>query len=95
MKVNTERPYLTLQEAADLAGVSKKRLQNLMGEGVLKENVHFARPRGLRVRFMREALVGWLEGKDKNLDGTAPENSGGSRRCKLNAALISTEGNGL
>src|SRR5690242_15371856 len=32
----SNRVYLTLQEAADLAGVSKKRMQNLIGEGVLR-----------------------------------------------------------
>ena len=38
-------PYLTLAEAAELARVSPKRLQNLMADGTLQEGVHFTRPR--------------------------------------------------
>jgi excisionase family DNA binding protein len=94
--MTNERPYLTLQEAADLAGVSRKRIQNLMAEGVLKENVHFARPRALRVRFMREALLAWLEGRDKGVTSEVPpEGPPRSWRCKLKPALIVNETNGL
>ncbi len=82
--MTVERPYLTLEQAADLAGVSKKRMQNLISEGVLKEHIHFSRPRGLRVRFIREALVVWLEGKDKE-----PMTVATTRRCKFNSALLS------
>ncbi len=57
--------YLTIAEAADLARVSPKRLRNLMADGTLREGVHYSRPRGLRQRFKREALVAWLEGNDR------------------------------
>ena len=57
-------PYLTLAEAAELARVSSKRLRNLMADGTLQEGVHFTRPRGVRPRFRRQALIDWLEGRD-------------------------------
>lgn len=57
-----ERPYLRIAEAASLAGVSPKRMQNLMAAGVLTEGVHFTRPRGLGPRFKRAALLEWLDG---------------------------------
>ena len=94
-RTHINRAYLTLQEAADLAGVSKKRMQNLMGEGVLRENVHFSRPRGLRVRFIREALTDWLEGKDKDVIASVMEETAGSRRSNLNPALMRNQSHGL
>lgn len=60
-------PYLTLAEAAELARLSRKRLQNLMATGVLVERVHFFRPRGRRPLFFRTAYVAWLEGRDDDL----------------------------
>ena len=94
-RTHINRAYLTLQEAADLAGVSKKRMQNLIGEGVLRENVHFSRPRGLRVRFNREALITWLEGKDKDIIASVVEETAGSRRSNLNPALMRNQSHGL
>ena len=77
--------YLTVAEAADLARVSPKRLRNLMADGTLRDGVHYTRPRGLRPRFKRDALVAWLEGKDAALL-PAPRSRA---RCKLNPALLS------
>lgn len=60
-------PYLTLAEAAELARCAGKTLQNLMLRGVLVEGVHYFRPRGRRPLFHREALVAWIEGRDRDL----------------------------
>lgn len=60
-------PYLTLAEAAELARCKRKTLQNLMLRGVLVEGVHYFRPRGRRPLFHREALVAWIEGRDRDL----------------------------
>ena len=77
--------FLTIAEAAALARVSPKRLRNLMADGTLREGTHYTRPRGLRPRFRRDALVAWLEGKDVAVQ-PAPRSQG---RCKLNPALLS------
>lgn len=53
--------FLTIREAADFARVSPKRLRNLMASGILKEGVHFSRPRGMGPRFRREALLDWMD----------------------------------
>lgn len=60
-------PYLTLAEAAELARCAGKTLQNLMASGVLVEGLHYFRPRGRRPLFHREALVAWIEGRDRDL----------------------------
>lgn len=79
-------PYLTLAEAAELARVSPKRLRNLMADGTLQEGVHFTRPRGVRPRFRREALVDWLEGRDGAPLTAAP--LAGRAGSRLNLALL-------
>lgn len=84
-------PYLTVKEAADLAGVSPKRLRNLMspGEGKLIEGIHFTRPRGLAPRFKREALVAWLEGLEGAGEGGRPLTRRHRRpRCKLDLSPV-------
>jgi excisionase family DNA binding protein len=53
--------YLTIAETAALLKVSRKRVQNLMCEGVLKQGEHFFRPPGLGARFKRSALMAWIE----------------------------------
>jgi excisionase family DNA binding protein len=78
-------PFLTIAEAAELARVSPKRLRNLMADGTLRDGLHYSRPRGLRPRFKRDALVAWLEGKD----GVAAPSTRSRARCKLNPALLS------
>lgn len=55
--------YWTIAEAAAFARVSPKRLRNLMANSILREGVHYTRPRGMRPRFKREALIDWLEGR--------------------------------
>lgn len=79
-------PYLTLAEAAELARVSPKRLRNLMADGTLQEGVHFTRPRGVRPRFRRQALVDWLEGRDG--PDCATVRPKGGRGSRLNLALL-------
>ena len=61
-------PYLTVAEAAKLARISTKRLRNLMADGTLVEGIHYTRPRKLRPRVRREALIDWLEGRDDGAD---------------------------
>lgn len=53
--------FLTLAEAAELARVSEKRLRNLMADGTLREGIHYSRPKHLRPRFRRDALLAWLD----------------------------------
>ena len=80
--------YLTAAEAADLARISPKRLRNLMALGVLLEGVHYTRPRGLRPRFKREALVAWLEGRDPGSDRPALPNRPNRQHGKLDLSLV-------
>ena len=78
--------YLTLTEAAEIACLSKKRLQNLMADGTLVEGFHFTRPRGLHPRFVRAALLAWLNGKDEALISQVKRPQ--RKRCKVDLSLI-------
>jgi hypothetical protein len=82
-------PFITTREAAALARVSPKRLRSLMAAGTLIEGVHYTRPRGLRPRFKREALLAWLDGSDsdRRRDGVAGDQST-RPRCKLDKSLL-------
>ena len=84
--MNVGGPYLTLAEAAELARLSPKRLRNLMADGTLQEGRHFTRPRGVRPRFRRQALVDWLEGRDGAPSTAAPLHARSGSR--LNLALL-------
>jgi len=53
--------YLTVAEGAALLRVSPKRVRNLMGDGTLKEGIHFIRPPHLGPRFKQAALLAWLD----------------------------------
>ena len=80
-------PFLTIAEAATLARVSSKRLRALMKSGVLREGVHYSRPRGLRPRLNRDALLAWLA--DAELDETTGEPVTQHRgRCRVNFEVI-------
>ncbi|HXQ22305.1 MAG TPA: helix-turn-helix domain-containing protein [Candidatus Acidoferrales bacterium] len=82
-------PFLTITEAAALARLSPKRLGALTRAGVLVEGVHYTRPRGLRPRFKRDALVAWLDGRDDAMEGNAsPTPSTKHPRCKLDLSLL-------
>ena len=85
----TASPYLTAAEVALLARVSVKRVQALMAARTLVEGVHFTRPRGLRPRFKRAAILEWLEGRDPETTVAAPSRPRRRRpRCKLDLALL-------
>lgn len=62
-----DSPYLSVNEAAEMRGLSSKRLYALIREGKLVEDVHFTRPRGTRVLFKRAAFLAWMAGKDAAL----------------------------
>lgn len=80
-------PFLTVREAAELARVSPKRLRALMQAGVLREGTHYSRPRGLRPRFKRDALLAWLGGDP--LDANTGEPLSSPRgRCRVNLAAV-------
>jgi hypothetical protein len=78
--------YLTIAEAAQLARLTPKRIRNLMAAGILREGVHFSRPRGLRPRIFRDALIAWLEGRDRSAPVSPGRNFG--RRCKVDLSLL-------
>lgn len=84
---STGTPYLTVAEAAVLARVSSKRLRNLMADGTLREGVHYTRPRGLRPRFRREALVAWIEGRETATSSNDVERAGSRTRSKVDLSL--------
>jgi hypothetical protein len=80
-------PFLTIAEAAGLARVSPKRLRALMHAGILREGLHYSRPRGLRPRFKRDALLAWLAGDP--LDANPGEPLSLRRgRCRVNLAAV-------
>lgn len=72
MEKPSDRPYLTIAETAELARVSPARIRNLMVAGTLKEGVHFTRPAGLHPRFLRTAVLAWLEPKAARRIEAAP-----------------------
>lgn len=67
-EAEVESPYLTIEGAARMARVSPKRIRNLMSAGVLRENVHYSRPIGIRARFHRQATIDWLENREQRVD---------------------------
>lgn len=79
-------PFLTIAEVAGLARVTPKRLRALMQAGVLREGVHFSRPRGLRPRFNRDAVLAWLT--DATLDDNKGEKVSHQGRCRVNLGVI-------
>lgn len=80
-------PFLTINEAAELARVSPKRLRNLMCDGTLREGVHYTRPRGLAPRFRRAALLEWLDPSHLGAgDDSIPMASTTRRRAVATAA---------
>ena len=81
-------PYLTIAEAAELACVSPKRLRNLMADGTLRRGLHYSRPRGLRPRFMRAALVAWIEERESEGSASGQPTPPPRRRCKVDLSLI-------
>ena len=68
--------YLTIAEVAGLLKISEKRVQNMMSGGIFKQGEHFFRPRGLRPRFKRSALVNWIEQKDRDSSRVIPLSKG-------------------
>jgi excisionase family DNA binding protein len=81
--------YLTVAEAAELARVSPKRLRALMSDGTLQEGVHYTRPRGLRPRFKRDALLAWLDGGDQGSNRPPVTNRRRRQRGKLDLSPLS------
>lgn len=68
--------YLTIAEAAAPLKVSAKRVQNMMAEGLFKQDEHFFRRPGMRPRFKRSALVAWIECKEEKQPETIPLSKG-------------------
>jgi len=84
--VRQEYPFLTINEAADIARISPKRLRKLMAAGVLVEGFHFTRPRHLRPRIIRAAFLAWLNGQDQvSVPLSRPQRHS---RCKVDLSLI-------
>jgi len=86
--------WLTIAEAAAVARVSPKRLRCLMADGTLQEGRHFTRPRGLRPRFKREALMAWLEGDVLPPSAPARPLPRPARVPAIDPALLKHIGNG-
>jgi hypothetical protein len=59
----TER-YLTTTEVANLLRVRPKTLRNKVAAGVFRQGEHFFRKPGIGPRWMREAVVRWLESEE-------------------------------
>lgn len=56
--------YLSTSEAAKLVGIAPNTLRNKMYSGEFQRGVHFTKPRGLRLRWIRAALEAYLRGDD-------------------------------
>ena len=52
--------YLTYEAASEVTGYKVGTLRNFVSSGILKLNVHYIKPRGGKVLFLREALEQWL-----------------------------------
>jgi hypothetical protein len=88
MPVRFSGPYLTIAEAAQLARLTPKRLRNLMAAGVLREGIHFSRPRGLRPRIFRDSLLAWLQGAEQFEPAAVPRRRSGGPRCKVDLSIV-------
>lgn len=61
--------YLITLEAAELLRVAPKTLRNKVARGIFRAGEHFFRRPGLGPRWKREALVGWLEHRELEVEG--------------------------
>jgi len=68
--------YLTIDEVAAMLKITTKRVQNMMCSGIFQQGEHFFRPRGLRPRFKRSALVAWIEEKSERQSVSVPLKKG-------------------
>ena len=53
--------YMIDPEVAKLLRLAQKSLETKVRTGVFQEGVHFFKPRGMRRRWKRSAVVAWLE----------------------------------
>lgn len=58
--MNSSNHYLTYEGAAQLTGYKVGTLRNFVSLGTFQLNVHYLKPRGGKVIFLREALEKWL-----------------------------------
>ena len=62
--MNSSTQYVTYEGAEHLTGYKIGTLRNFVSQWILKLNVHYLKPRGGKVLFIREALEQWIkEGK--------------------------------
>lgn len=55
---------MTTAEAAELVRYAQKTLQKKIAAGIFREGVHFVQRPGCQKRWIRRALIAWLEGSD-------------------------------
>ena len=58
--VEKNNQYLTYDAASDLTGYKTGTLRNFVSQGIFKLNVHYLKPNGGKVLFIREALENWI-----------------------------------
>jgi excisionase family DNA binding protein len=52
--------FLTYSEAAEFSGFSVGTLRNLVSNKVLKRGIHYTKPHGRKILFIRENFELWL-----------------------------------
>jgi len=54
------KKYLTYSEAAEFSGFSVGTLRNLVSTQVLRRGIHYTKPHGRKILFIRENFELWL-----------------------------------
>lgn len=63
MSSQTNNSYLTYADTANLIGYKIGTLRNFVSKGIFKLNVHYLKPHGGKVLFVREAVESWIKGR--------------------------------
>jgi lactam utilization protein B len=62
MSMAGQKSYLSYNDAASFIGYKVGTLRNFVSKGILKLNIHYLKPHGGKVLFVREALETWIKG---------------------------------
>lgn len=62
MNDSLQSQYFTYEAAAMHFGYKVGTLRNFVSKGVLKLNIHYFKPHGGKVLFIREAMENWIRG---------------------------------
>lgn len=62
--------YFTIAEVAVRLKIKPKTIKNKMAAGIFRKGVHYYSPKGLGPRFKWSAVAAWIEGNERNQQGS-------------------------